>query len=53
MAAEIVAVRFIHHFLSRVPESEWYGVAIVVVVLWGIVFYGNRQYFSGIFVQRI
>jgi putative oxidoreductase len=26
--------------------------AIVVVILWGIVFYGHRQYFSGIFVQR-
>jgi putative oxidoreductase len=26
--------------------------AIVVVILWGIVFYAHRQYFSGIFVQR-
>jgi putative oxidoreductase len=26
--------------------------AIVVTVLWFIVFYGKRQYFSGIFVQR-
>jgi len=26
--------------------------AIVVVILWGIVFYSYRQYFSGIFVQR-
>jgi uncharacterized membrane protein YphA (DoxX/SURF4 family) len=26
--------------------------AAVVTVLWLIVFYGNRQYFSGIFVQR-
>lgn len=26
--------------------------AIVVTVLWGIVFYARRQYFSGIFVQR-
>ena len=26
--------------------------AVVVTVLWLIVFYGERQYFSGIFVQR-
>jgi len=26
--------------------------AVVVTVLWLIVFYGKRQYFSGIFVQR-
>ena len=30
------------------------GIApgIVVTILWFIVFFGNRQYFSGIFVQR-
>jgi hypothetical protein len=28
------------------------ALAAVVVVLWLIVFYGKRQYFSGIFVQR-
>ena len=27
-------------------------MAIVVAVLWGIVFYSHRQYFSGIFVKR-
>jgi len=27
--------------------------AAVVTVLWLIVFYGNRQHFSGIFVQRV
>ena len=27
--------------------------AVVVTVLWLIVFYGNRQHFSGIFVQRV
>jgi putative oxidoreductase len=27
-------------------------MAIVVTVLWGIVFYSHRQYFSGIFVQK-
>ena len=28
-------------------------MAAVVTVLWLIVFYGNRQHFSGIFVQRV
>jgi uncharacterized membrane protein YphA (DoxX/SURF4 family) len=27
-------------------------MAIVVTILWGIVFYRNRQYFSGLFTQR-
>src|SRR6267143_1453622 len=27
--------------------------AAVIAVLWLIVFYGNRQHFSGIFVQRV
>ena len=26
--------------------------AIVVVILWGIVFYNQRQYFSGVFVRQ-
>lgn len=28
------------------------GLAIVVTILWLVVFYAHRQYFSGIFVQR-
>ena len=28
------------------------GMAILVTILWFIVFYGHCQYFSGIFVQR-
>ncbi len=28
------------------------GLAVVVVILWGIVFYSHRQYFSSVFVQR-
>ena len=28
------------------------GMATLVTILWFIVFYGHRQYFSGIFVQR-
>src|SRR5580765_5947235 len=28
------------------------ALAIFVTILWFIVFYGHRQYFSGIFVQR-
>jgi putative oxidoreductase len=27
-------------------------LAIVVTILWGILFYRNRQYFSGLFTQR-
>ena len=27
-------------------------MAIVVTILWGIVFYRHRQYFSGLFVQK-
>ena len=27
-------------------------MAIIVTILWGIVFYRNRQYFSGIFTQK-
>ena len=27
-------------------------MAIVVTILWGIVFYRNRQYFSGLFTQK-
>jgi uncharacterized membrane protein YphA (DoxX/SURF4 family) len=28
------------------------GMAILVTILWFVVFYGHRRYFSGIFVQR-
>jgi len=44
----IVNIILYHVFLN--PSGA--GLAIVVVVLWGIVFYSYRQYFSGIFVQR-
>jgi ABC-type proline/glycine betaine transport system permease subunit len=27
-------------------------MAILVAILWGILFFRHRQYFSGIFVQR-
>jgi putative oxidoreductase len=27
-------------------------MAIIVTILWGIVFYRNRQYFSGLFTQK-
>lgn len=37
-----------HVFLNPAGMS----LAILVTVLWFIVFYGHRQYFSGIFVQR-
>jgi len=44
----IVNIVLYHVFLN--PSGA--GLAIVVVILWGIVFYSYRQYFSGIFVQR-
>jgi putative oxidoreductase len=44
----IVNIILYHVFLN--PSGS--APAIVVVILWGIVFYSQRQYFSGIFVQR-
>ena len=44
----IVNIILYHVFLN--PSGA--VLAIVVVILWGIVFYSYRQYFSGIFVQR-
>jgi putative oxidoreductase len=44
----IVNIILYHLFLN--PSGS--ALAIVVVILWGIVFYSHRQYFSGIFVQR-
>ncbi len=39
----------LYHFLLN-PAGI--GLALVVTVLWFIVFYAYRQYFSGIFVQK-
>jgi len=44
----IVNIVLYHVFLN--PSGI--ALAVVVVILWFIVFYGHRQYFSGIFVQR-
>ena len=44
----IVNIVLYHVFLNLAGVA----LAIVVVVLWLIVFYGHRQYFSGLFVQR-
>ncbi len=44
----IVNILLYHGFLN--PSGA--QLAILVTVLWFIVFYGHRQYFSGIFVQR-
>nr|AIA10596.1 unknown Function [uncultured bacterium] len=44
----IVNIILYHLFLN--PSGA--VLAVVVAILWGIVFYSNRQYFSGIFVQR-
>ncbi len=44
----IVNIILYHVFLNASGSVP----AIVVTILWGIVFYAHRQYFSGIFVQR-
>src|SRR6185295_12132057 len=44
----IVNIICYHVFLNHAGVPP----AIVVTVLWFIVFYGKRQYFSGIFAQR-
>ena len=44
----IVNILCYHVFLNHAGAP----LAIVVTVLWFAVFYGYRQYFSGIFVQR-
>ena len=44
----IVNIILYHVFMNHSGAA----LAIVVVILWGIVFYSYRQYFSGIFAQR-
>ena len=44
----IVNIILYHVFMNLTGAA----LAIVVVILWGIVFYSQRQYFSGIFAQR-
>src|SRR5436190_17396109 len=44
----IVNIICFHVFMN--PSGA--ALAAVVTILWFIVFYGKRQYFSGIFVQR-
>jgi len=44
----IVNILLYHLFLN--PAGI--GVAILVTILWFIVFYSHRQYFAGIFAQR-
>lgn len=44
----IVNILLYHLFLNLAGIP----LAIAVTILWFIVFYGHRQYFSGIFVQR-
>src|SRR5205807_9278593 len=44
----IVNILLYHVFLNPAGIA----LAMVVAILWFVVFYGHRQYFSGIFVQR-
>jgi len=45
----VIANIFFHHLFMNL---EGVPMAILVLILWVIVFYRHRQYFSGIFVQR-
>ena len=44
----IVNILCYHVFLNQAGAAP----AVVVTILWFIVFYANRQHFSGIFVQK-
>ena len=44
----IVNIICYHVFLNHTGAA----LAVVVTILWFVVFYAKRQYFSGIFVQR-
>ena len=44
----IVNILLYHLFLNPAGIA----LALLVTILWFIVFYGHRQYFSGIFLQR-
>src|SRR5882762_7301642 len=48
LGAVIANIFFYHLFMNLAGMP----LAIVVIVLWFIVFYRHRQYFSGIFVAR-
>jgi len=48
LGAVIANIFFYHLFMNL----EGIPMAILVLILWVIVFYRHRQYFSGIFVQR-
>jgi len=48
LGAVIANIFFYHLFMN----FEGIPMAILVLILWVIVFYRHRQYFSGIFVQR-
>jgi uncharacterized membrane protein YphA (DoxX/SURF4 family) len=39
----------LYHLLMNLKGMP---LAIIVTILWGIVFYRNRQYFSGLFTQK-
>ncbi len=39
-------------FFHLLMDKRGLPLAIVVVILWGILFFRHRQHFSGIFVQR-
>ncbi len=49
LVGPVIVNQVLYHLLLNRSGA---ALAIVVVILWLIVFYQHRQYFSGIFVQR-
>jgi len=44
----IVNILLYHLLLARAGAP----IALIVAILWGILFFRHRQYFSGLFLQR-
>jgi putative oxidoreductase len=49
LLAPVIANILVYHM---VLDRSGLPVAIVVAILWGILFFRHRQHFSGLFVQR-
>jgi len=49
LLAPVIANILVYHL---VLDRSGLPVAIVVAILWGILFFRHRQHFSGLFVQR-
>ena len=49
LLAPVIANILVYHLTL---DRSGLPVAIVVAILWGVLFYRHRQHFSGLFVQR-